>query len=229
MKFALLLSLVILCACEAKKSTGTIGKVAPRQTSSTLSQPEVVIPHVNSNVTSSNKSACDNLTIDIDLITENGAAITQDELLTNTRGSMELKSITSVLTDRGGMVRLIETRVGNGYVQSCKEMTGIAPFNISYAVAKNFSLRDGRVDRRNNLTFRAEYDPARNEGRVDAFKVTMRDGAHILSDFLEPLARTAGTQTRIYRAGNIVEFKIRSEMDTLGLVISHVMRYEARR
>ena len=233
MKITLLLSLVLLCACEAKKSSGSFGRPVERRTTSPLGEP--TIPSFETaTVPGGARNECTQRAIDVALVSENSIALTQSEVVSGERAYAELKSIVAVITDRSGAVRLVETRHGNRYVQSCKNLSGVEGFNLRYAAPKFFSLEDGNFGKRNGsdakaMRYRVQFDPARNATRVAAFIDDSRLRGTIQQDLVAQLPELANSEIHFFRSQNTeIEIRVRKEEPTLGLALTFSARYEIK-
>lgn len=233
MRIAVLFSLVVLCACEAKKSTGTFGKAVPKSSSSSVSEPSIP---VFENGSAANKANCELRSTDLDEIPTDATAITVEELVTGDRAFMALRSVETVVSDTTGLTRLIENRLDSRYSQSCKNLMGISAFTLRYAAPRFFSLVDGKFGKLSGRdseaqTYALRFDPSVENGRARASLGKARLRGTIQKDLVEQLPEFAAAELRFFRFadGDVVIRARRQGPTDSGLVFTWTMRYELKR
>lgn len=219
MKLVFVLALLSLVACEPKKSTGTSSKQVSNN-STTTTKNDLLVPKLKSNIIDRKNESCVMTASDIDAPIQGAMAITSSELANGAKGYYELKSMTATTSLSSGEVKLIEKRVGRRYSQSCKDLSGLAAFEIRYAAPKYFLAKDGSFGKQNGQRqtgqkYTLRFDPNVEAGRARASFQEVRLNGTIQNNLVDQFIELSNTNFRYFRHenGNIV---IRTQKENLG-------------
>lgn len=220
--------LLLVSACESKKSTGTFGRAVSRHTSV---ERDIQSFESHSTASTSNKNDCDQRRLDLNQVAADAVVTTVQELVTGERAHAELQSVEAIVTDRNGSVKLIETRSGRRFSQTCLNLANVPAFNLRYAVVKNFSLQTGAFGKLNGRDAAGmRYRMEKRGERVQSFFSELRLRGSLQTDLSAQLVDLERADLRFFflRDNSGVEIRTRTEDSATGLIVTVSARYEIK-
>lgn len=201
MKAIVLVAVMLLAACESKKSSGTTTRMK------SALRTESVLQVSEKGQLKALDLQCEYPAQKFEEAPANGQVIGLQELSTGEAGVLALASVRSLVLDESGFVKLIEFRENGEYVQSCKELGGIGDFQLRYAAPRFISLKDGSFGKSNGSKslasrYRVLFENTTKGTNVQAFLGEVKLKGKIHQDLVDQLPEFANAEIRAFRLDN---------------------------